>query len=71
MYSRWAPFTFETLWINTIFEGLNARSAGDSVVETIAAERPVVSDHHINISPFHVFLASHESRLWMPKPGRS
>ena len=41
-------------------------SAGGSVVKSIE-----VSDHHINIFPFHVFSASHESRLTASKPGRS
>ena len=44
---------------------------GTSVVEPIEAESLVVSDHHTNTSPFHVFLASHESRLTASKPGRS
>ena len=40
----------------------NFKNAGGSVVEPIEAKSPVVSNHHINILPFHVFLASHESR---------
>ena len=39
------------------FEEFNARSAGGSVVEPVEARRPIVSDHHINVLPFHVFLA--------------
>ena len=39
--------------------------------KSIEAESPIVSDHHINTLPFHVFLASHESRLTVSKPGRS
>ena len=37
---------------------INAKSAGGSVVKSIEAESPTVSDHHINILPFHVFLVA-------------
>ena len=53
------------------FGNRNVKSAGGSVVKSIEAESPIVSDHHINILPFLVFLASHESRLSVSKPGRS
>ena len=45
---------------------------GMSRVLAAEAECPIVSDHHISILPFHVFLVSHEtSRLTVSKPGRS
>ena len=69
-HSRGVPITFDALSSNTIFEGFNARSAAGSVVKSIEAESPIVSDHQINILLFHVFLASHKNRLTVSKPRR-
>ena len=41
------------------------------VVLATKLESPIVSNHHINMLPFTVFFASHESRLTVSKPGRS
>ena len=51
--------------------GSNAKSAGGSVVETIEAVSRYVSDHHINILPFHLYLASNKNRVAVSKPRRS
>ena len=51
--------------ISDAHEGINEIST------VVAAKTPVVSNHHINMLPFHVLSASHESRLTVSKPGRS
>ena len=47
---------FETI---PFFGNGNVKSDGSSIVKSIEADGPIVSDHHIHILPFHVFLASH------------
>ena len=49
----------------------NVKNCCGSVVRTVKAKSLVVSDHHINTLPLHVFLASHESRLTVSRPRRS
>ena len=46
---------FETI---PFFGKGNVKSDGSSIVKSIEADGPIVSDHHIHILPFHVFLAS-------------
>ena len=56
-FSSWAPVFF-------FFQKKSyVKNAGGSVVETIEADRLLVSNQHINILLFPVFLASRESRL--------